>query len=183
MPRPGRRFPRIRNRDGVVMAISAAALLLGSELTNPVLRTLIDQYVGQQQNPVLAAGSIALVFLAYTSAFGSLLALVAAALFAQNEVPRGRFFLGLGVGLSVIGLTSKIALSLLSENLSVVAWLATTATGLGVLLGISTQIVMGSHAMALKKRWRTLRKLRERQEEAARGERRERQAAARRDRG
>ena len=159
----------MRNLDGVVLAVGTAGFLLLGEITNPVLRTLIAEYVVQQANPVLAAGAIALVFVAYTPAFGSLLALVAGLLFAQNEVPRGRFFLGLGIGLSLIGLLSKIALAVLSENLSVVAWLATTATGLGVLFGVSAQLVMGSHAMALKKRWRKIRKLRERQAAAGNG--------------
>ncbi len=163
MARSRRRFFRVRNLDGVVLAAAAAGLLFTGELTNPVLRTLIAKYVGEQPNPILAAGALVLVFFAFTSAFGALLALVAAALFAQNEVPRGRFFLGLGVGLSVLGLLSKAALSVLSLDPAFVAWYAQTVTGFGVLVGISTQLVMSHHAMALKKRWRKLRRLRQRQ--------------------
>ena len=165
MPRRRRRlrFLRIKNVDGVALAVATAGLLFAGELTNAVLRTLIAKYVGDQPNPVLAAGALVLVFFAFTSAFGSFLALVAGALFAQNEVSRGRFFLSLGIGLSVLGLLSKIALSILSTDPTFLAWYGQTLTGLGLLVGIATQIAMSHHAMALKKRWRKLRKQRQRQ--------------------
>jgi len=178
MPGPRFRPHRMRNRDGVVLAVATAVLLIVGEITNPVLRNYIARYVALQANPLLAAGALALVFVAYTPAFGSILALVAAGLFSKNEVSRGRYFLGLGIGLSLLGLISRVALAVLSEDPGVVVWLATTATGLGVLLGVSAQIVMGSHAMALKKRRRKARRLRERRpgssgNGAQRGKRRE----------
>ena len=158
----GRRLRKVRNRDGVLLCAATSILLFVGELTNAVLKTVINETVETQPNALFAAGALILVFLAYTSAFGAFLAIVAGVLFAHNHVPRGRFFLGLGVGFSLIGLISKFSLSALQGNWNFILWLATTFTGSGVLCGVVAQIVMGHHAMALKKRWRKLRKLQQR---------------------
>lgn len=87
---------------------------------------------------------------------------------------RGRYVLGLGIGLSLIGLVSKLSAAVLAADLSFVAWLGGTFTGLGVLAGVATQIVMGHHVMKLKKRWRKLRKLRDHHERSERAKERRR---------
>lgn len=169
-----RRLRRIRNLDGVILSIAASLFLFLGELSNPLLRTYIEKYVTNQPNVAFEAIALVLVVLGYTSAFGSFLALVTAILFSRNEISRGRFFLGLGIGLSLIGLISKLSAAILAADPSFLIWLGGTLTGLGVLTGIATQIVMGHHAMELKKRLRKLRKLREHHEKSERAKERRR---------
>ena len=156
---------KVRNRDGVLLCATTSILLFVGELTNAVLRTVIGDTLRTEPNALFAAGALILVFLAYTSAFGAFLAIVAGVLFGHSHVPRGRFFLGLGVGFSIIGLISKLSLVALGGDSNFIPWL-TTFTGAGVLCGVAAQIVMGHHVMVLKKRWRKLRKLRQRHAKA-----------------
>jgi heme A synthase len=175
------RLRQIRHRDAVLLAILAASFLLGGQLTDnvtactspPCSLTGIyqDFIVPYLNNPPVLVVLIALALLGFTTYFGGIFVLLGGLHFSWGRIGRGRFLMGLGLGVSVLGLIGRLSRMILTSGkpfgdpfralLLVVAGLS----GLGILLGIASHALMGEYALMLKKhakrvlrRWRKSRR-------------------------
>ena len=175
------RLRQIRHRDAVLLAILAASFLLGGQLTDnvtactspPCSLTGIyqDFIVPYLNNPPVLVVLIALALLGFTTYFGGIFVLLGGLHFSWGRIGRGRFLMGLGLGVSVLGLIGRLSRMILTTGkpfgdpfhalLLVVAGLS----GLGILLGIASHALMGEYALMLKKhakrvlrRWRRSRR-------------------------
>ena len=168
--RPWWRLRRIKHRDAVALCILSSAFLFAGELTVPILQQIYTQYLEPvQSNPALLAFRLGLILLGYTTAFGALLVLLGGWYFLRGAIPRGRFCVGLGIGLTSLLLVSRIAYSTLAFGtpLAYLVPLATSLTGLGILFGVAAHTTMGSYALLVKRRaalairrWRRARRAR-----------------------
>jgi len=159
------RARRIKHRDAIILCVISASFLLAGELANPFLFTIYQAYlVPVLDSPALFALYAILAVLAFTTAFGAVLVLLGGLYFSRGRVPRGRFFVGFGIGLTFLGLVSRLAYHTLVTGSPVpfLLFLTTTATGLGILFGVAAHAVMGQYALLLKKRavraWRRWRR-------------------------
>ncbi len=156
---------RVKHRDAVVLCVLSSAFLLAGELTAPLLRDIwakhLTPYLVNPPEFVLRA---TLALFAFTTAFGAVLVLTGGWFFLRGNIPRGRFLVGLGVGVTGLSLVSKLAYwTLVSGAPWTYLWtLASTLTGIGVLLGVGAHMAMGRYALVLKKRvgavWRRWRR-------------------------
>lgn len=149
----GRR--RVRNRDGVALAAAGSGFLLLSELTSETgLRLLVREYlVPATGEPLDLAVRAFLLFLAFTASFGAVLLFLGAWSYAINAIPRGRFLVGLGAGLSAFGLLSKFAAATLVSGTSatLLFWLLASLAGLGTLCGVLANLVMHKRILEAKR--------------------------------
>ena len=148
------RLRQVRHRDAVALSVLSSASLLAGELANQDLPTLYARYLGPVANdPALFVLRLGLILLAFTTVFGGILVLLGGIHFSWGRVSRGRFLLGLGVGFGLIGLLGKIAQATLATGtpMGVLVTLTTTLTGLGILLGVASQVIMAEYALMLKK--------------------------------
>jgi hypothetical protein len=158
---------RIKHRDAVVLCILSAAFLFAGELTVPVLQDVFVEYLLPVANdPVLLTVRALLATFAFTTAFGAVLVLVGGWYFMQGRVGRGRFLVGLGIGLTSLSLVSKLAYATLvyGTPLAFLVPLATSLTGIGMLFGVGAHTAMSQYALLVKKRaarlWRRWRRSR-----------------------
>ena len=169
-PRPWWQMRRIKHRDAVALCVVSAAFFLAGELSVPVLSHIYTQYLEPVRNdtPILFL-RLALVPLAYTTAFGAILVLFGGWYFMRGAIPRGRFLVGLGVGLTSLLLISRIAYATLAYGtpLAYLVPLATSLTGLGILFGVAAHMSMAQYALLMKRRaalalrrWRRARRVR-----------------------
>ncbi|OGS47924.1 MAG: hypothetical protein A3K68_01060 [Euryarchaeota archaeon RBG_16_68_13] len=159
---------RIKHRDAVALSVLSASYLLAGEMANPVLLRIYEEYlVPVLDEPALLVLYAALAVLAFTTAFGAVLVLLGGWYFLQGRISRGRFLVGMGVGLTSLSLLSRLAYHVLVTGSPVpfLLYLTTTLTGLGVLFGVLSHVVMGQYALLLKKharaawrRWRRSRR-------------------------
>lgn len=162
------RMRKVKHRDAVALCVLSSAFLLAGEMANPVLLGVYDRYLA----PVLDEPGLFLVYallalFAFTTAFGACLVLLGGWYFLQGRVPRGRFLVGLGIGVTSLGLASRLAYHTLVTGSPVpfLLYLTTSFSGLGILLGVSAHTLMGQYALLLKKharivlrRWRKARR-------------------------
>jgi hypothetical protein len=175
------RLRQIRHRDAVILAILAASFLLGGQLTDNVTGCTSppcsiggiyqDYIVPYLNNPPVLILLIALALLGFTTYFGGIFVLLGGLHFSWGRIGRGRFLMGLGLGVSVLGLIGRLSRMILTTGKpfgdpfhalqAVVAGLS----GLGILLGIGSHTLMGEYALMLKKhakrvlrRWRKSRR-------------------------
>jgi hypothetical protein len=178
------RLRQIRHRDAVLLAILAASCLLGGQLTDNVANcTSIgsqpcnitgiyqDYIVPYLNNPPILFVLVALALLGFTTYFGGIFVLLGGLHFSWGRIGRGRFLMGLGLGVSVLGLIGRLSRMILTTGKpfgdpfhafqAVVAGLS----GLGIILGIASHTLMGEYALMLKKhakrvlrRWRKSRR-------------------------
>lgn len=170
--RSRRKTRRIKHRDAVALCVLSSAFLFAGELAgpaNPGLRETYDRYLAPvlDQPAVLVLNAI-LAALAFTTAFGAILVLSGGWYFMRVRIPRGRFLVGLGVGLTSLGLVNRLAYATLvyGSPLAFLVPLATTFTGLGILIGVMAHTLMGQYALLLKRhallawrRWRRWRRI------------------------
>jgi hypothetical protein len=178
------RLRQIRHRDAVILSVLAASCLLGGQLTDNVANCTSlgsqpcsitgiyqDYIVPYLNNPPVLVALIALALLGFTTYFGGIFVLLGGLHFSWGRVGRGRFLLGLGLGVSLLGLIGRLSRMILTTGKPfgdpLVALLAVTASlsGLGILLGIASHTLMGEYALMLKKhakrvlrRWRKSRR-------------------------
>lgn len=165
------RMRRVKHRDGVALCVLSSALLLAGELTSTgvgSLRWIYREYLSASiPNPPLFVFQAVLAVFAFTTAFGAILVSLGGWYFLVGRVSRGRFFVGFGVGFTSLTILSKVAYSMLATGNPVTYFipLATTLTGIGVLLGAVAHVVMGQYALLLKKHakraWRRWRRARQ----------------------
>ncbi len=161
------RARRAKHRDGVALCVLSAALLLAGELSTPVLADVYARYLQPAlSDPVRFVVLSLLAVFAFTTAFGAVLVLAGGWAFLVGRVSRGRFLVSLGVGLTGLIVVSRLAYALLvfGTPAAFLLPLATTLSGLGALVGVAAQVVMGQYALLLKKhaliRWRRWRRAR-----------------------
>jgi len=175
------RLRQIRHRDAVILAVLAAACLLGGQLTDNVANCTSppcsiggiyqDYIVPYLNNPPVLVVLIALTLLGFTTYFGGIFVLLGGLHFSWGRISRGRFLMGLGLGVSLLGLVGRLSRTILTTGRPfgdpLVALLAVVAglSGLGIILGIVSHTLMGEYALMLKKhakralrRWRKSRR-------------------------
>ena len=159
---------RVKHRDAVALCVLSSALLLAGELTTSALGLIYTSYLAPEiGNPPFFALRTVLAVLAFTTAFGAILVLAGGWYFLLGRVSRGRFLVGFGVGFTSLTILSKVAYSMLvtGSPLTYFIPLATTLTGLGILMGAGAHVVMGQYALLLKKHakrvWRRWRRARQ----------------------
>jgi hypothetical protein len=158
---------RVKHRDAVALCVLSSSLLLAGELAgpaNPALREIYDLYIAPVlDRPAILLLNAVLAVLAFTTAFGAMLVFLGGWYFMRGRIPRGRFFVGFGVGLTSLGLINRLAYATLvfGTPLAFLLPLAATFTGLGILVGVIAHAVMGQYALFLKRhanqawrRWR-----------------------------
>ena len=166
-PRSWWRMRQIRHRDAVALAVLSASLLLAGELANQDIQGVYEKYVvpsGALNNPGFLILIVALIILGFTTYFGGVFVLLGGLHFSWGRVSRGRFLVGLGIGVSLIGLLSRLAQAVLITGtpLAAIVPYTTSLTGLGILCGFASHTLMAQYAILLKKHakrvWRRWRK-------------------------
>src|SRR5438128_1595125 len=115
-PRSWWRMRQIRHRDAVALAVLSASLLLAGELANQDIQSVYHKYIvpsGALNNLGFLILIVALVILGFTTYFGGVFVLLGGLHFSWGRVGRGRFLVGLGIGVSLIGLLSRLAQAVL----------------------------------------------------------------------
>ena len=161
------RMRQIKHRDAVGLSIVSASCLLAGEFSNRDIVSLYQRYIierGTLDNPALLVPILALIVLGFTTYFGGIFVLFGGLHFSWGRVGRGRFFVGLGIGVSLLGLISRVSRALLEESVAELLPYTSSLTGVGILLGVSSHSLMGQYALLLKKHaarvWRRWRKSR-----------------------
>ena len=158
---------QVRHRDAVVLAVLSASFLLAGALVNGDIQSAYETYVvksGALSNPGDLIVVVALLLIGFTTYFGGLFVLLGGLHFSWGRVGRGRFLVGLGIGVSLIGLIGRLAQAQLTTGTPVTALVpyTTSLTGLGILFGFVGHTLMGQYALLLKKHakrvWRRWRK-------------------------
>lgn len=166
-PRSWWRMRQIRHRDAVALAVLSASFLLAGELVNRDIPNVYETYIvqsGALNNVGVLILVVALIILAFLPYFGGLFVLLGGLHFSWGRVGRGRFLVGLGIGVSLIGMLSRLAQAILTTGTPVTAIVpyTTSLTGLGILFGFVSHTLMGQYALLLKKHakrvWRRWRK-------------------------
>ena len=159
------RLKKTRHRDAVVLSVISSALLLAGQL--PLQQDLYQEYLlPVVHEPLVFVFDVVLLILAYTSYFGGILVLLGGVNFLWGQASRGRFLLSLGLGIGSIGLLKELALAVLSTSspVSVIVYFATSLTGLGLIVGCASYVLMHEYALMLKKHaksmWRQWRRVR-----------------------
>ena len=161
------RRKKVYHRDAVILAALASACLLAGELANQdvagIYRTYIAPVLG---NPALLLWNALLAVLAFTNYFAGILVLLGGIDFLWGHASRGRFFVGVGTGLSSLVLLRLIAYATLTSGRPylVFAGYAGSLSGIGLLLGFGSYFLMHEYSLMLKKHarnaWRQWRKTR-----------------------
>lgn len=162
------RLRQIRHRDAVMLSVLASACLLAGEVSDQHILQIYQNYlVRYASDPALFLWNLLLVIFAYTTYFGGILVLLGGIHFSWGRVERGRFLVSFGIGISFLGLLKQLATAMLVQGTPTTVFLSLTAslTGLGILLGFFSHLVMGEYALMLKKhardawrRWRRARR-------------------------
>jgi len=159
------RMRQVRHRDAVVLSVPSASCLLAGELLNNDLRTAYELYIAQYAgDPPRFVLNVILTVLGYTTYFGGIFVLLGGLHFSWGRVARGRFLVGLGLGVSLLGLVSRLARATLAVGTPTteLEQFTATLTGFGVLFGIVSHALMGQYALMIKKHarrvWRRWRK-------------------------
>ena len=152
-------FQAAEQPDALVLCVLSASFLLAGELTVPILSEIYVEYLEPVPgNPVLLLVRRMLASFAFTTALGAILVLVGEWYFMHGRIPRGRFLVGLGIGLTSLTLVSKLAYATLvyGTPLAYLVPLAISLTGMGMLFGVGAHTAMGQYALLIKKRVRTM---------------------------
>jgi hypothetical protein len=141
------RYGTTRNRLAACIAfVSGILFLLSGYRANIELYNLIrDELVVNTAKDFWTYALIPVGFLALLSQLGGLTVLMGAGLFAANRVNIGKFMVMVGTGQGLITILIRIALEVWSGKLAFennyIAWLTSTATGLGILFAVIASYV------------------------------------------
>ncbi|MEK6987923.1 MAG: hypothetical protein AABX97_07500 [Candidatus Thermoplasmatota archaeon] len=153
------KMKQVSHRDAVILSVLSSSCLLAGEVADQHILQLYQEYlVGVSDNPALFLWNLALVLLAYTTYFGGIMVLLGGIHFSWGRVDRGRFLVSFGIGISFLGLLKQLASSILVQGtpMSVILSLTASLTGLGILLGFFSHLLMGGYALMLKKHARSM---------------------------
>ena len=158
---------RAKNRDAVVLCVLSASFLLAGELLVPVLQEVYSLYIEPVLgDPLLLTVRALLVLFAFTTSLGAFLVMTGGWYFIRHVVPRGRFLVGLGVGLTSLSLVNKLSYYTLvyGTPLAYLLPLATSLTGVGIVFGFTAHVLMGRFGQVVRRRvisaWRERRRAR-----------------------
>lgn len=161
------RRKKVYHRDAVIFSVLSSACLLAGELANQDVGKLYQSYIAPVLgNPALLLWNSLLAVLAFTNYFAGILVLLGGIDFLWGHASRGRFFVGLGTGLSTLILLRLIAYYTLTQGLPlfVFASYAGSLSGIGLLLGFTSYLIMHEYSLMLKKHarsaWRQWRRTR-----------------------
>jgi len=164
---------RVKHRDAVVLCVLSSAFLLSAGFFSELVPEMSFPEIYEKflapvaDRPALLLLYTILAVLAFTTAFGVVFVLLGGWYFIRGRVPRGRFFVGFGIGLTSLSLLSRLARATLEQGspLAFLLPLATSLTGVGILLGVAAHTTMGQYALLLKRharaawrRWRRARR-------------------------
>ncbi len=153
------RLKKIRHRDAVILASLSSACLLAGELIDQDITNVYRTFLlPVAADPALFLWDTVLAVMAFLTYFGGILVLMGGANFLWGKVGRGRNLLGLGIGISAIGLLRYAALYTLLFGSPVVYFSSFIASlsGIGILLGLASYILMHEYALMLKKHARSM---------------------------
>lgn len=155
------RRKKVYHRDAVILSVLSSASLLAGELADQdiggVYRTYIAPFLG---DPAMLVWNVTLTILGFTNYFAGILVLLGGIEFLWGRASRGRFFVGLGTGLSSLGLLRLIAYFTLTQGQPFIIFsgYAGSLSGIGLLLGLASYILMHEYSILLKKhaknKWR-----------------------------
>ena len=151
------RTKKVYHRDAVALSVLSAALLLAGQL--PLQEGLYQEYLlPVVHQPLLFVFDVVLLVLAYTSYYGGILVLLGGICFLWGQGSRGRFLLSLGLGIGSIGLLKQASLAVITSGSPVVVLVsfATGLTGLGLIVGCTSYVLMHEYALLLKKHARSM---------------------------
>jgi len=161
------RRKKIYHRDAVILSVLSAACLLAGELADQDMSGIYSHYIAPVLgDPALLLWNVALTVLVFTTYFGGILVLLGGINFLWGRGSRGRFFAGLGTGISSLSLLRLIAYVTLTQGQPFVVFSAYAASlsGIGLLLGFGSYILMHEYSIMLKKHaksmWRQWRRAR-----------------------
>src|SRR5512136_791772 len=162
------RRKKVYHRDAVILAsLSSACLLAGELVYQGGLPMVYATYLAPvAARPLLFVVNLLLALLAFTTVFGGILVLIGGVNFLWGKAGRGKFLLGLGVGFSAIGLARLAAYYTLTLGSPLILLSVETGSliGIGILLGVASDIMMGEYAIMMKKHarnaWRQWRQAR-----------------------
>jgi len=146
---------RVKHGDAVALCVLSSAFLLAGEFMVPVLQQVYLQYLEPVLgDPLLLTFRGLLVVFAFTTSLGAVLVLLGGWYFMQGRIPRGRFVVGFGVGLTSLSLANKLSYYTLAYGtpLAFLVPLATSLTGVGILFGFTAHILMGRFGQVMRKR-------------------------------
>lgn len=161
------RRKKVYHRDAVLLSVASAACLLAGELADQDIAGVYIRYIVPVLNdPALLVWNFLLTILAFMNYFGGILVLMGGIDFLWGHAARGRFFVGLGTGLSSLILLRLVAYSTLTQGTPFVlfASYAASLSGVGLLLGFMSYLLMHEYSLMLKRHarsaWRQWRKTR-----------------------
>jgi hypothetical protein len=146
---------RVKHRDAVALCVLSSSFLMAGELMVPVLQQVYLQYLEPVLgDPLLLTFRGLLVVFAFTTSLGAVLVLIGGWYFMQGRIPRGRFLVGFGVGLTSLSLANKLSFYTLAYGtpLAFLVPLATSLTGVGILFGFTAHLLMGRYGQIMRKR-------------------------------
>jgi hypothetical protein len=161
------RRKKVYHRDAVILATLASACLLAGELANQDIAGVYLRFIlPVLSDPALLFWNILLSVLAFMNYFGGILVLLGGIDFLWGRASRGRFFVGLGTGLSSLILLRLLAYATLTKGQPFIIFTgyAASLSGIGLLLGFASYLVMHEYSIMLKKharsKWRQWRQAR-----------------------
>src|SRR5437867_11819090 len=126
------------HRNALILAPPSAACLLGGQVTDNATQCasppcsisgIYEDYVAPYlNNPPVLVVLILLALLGFTTYFGGIFVLLGGLHFSWGRAGRGRFLLGLGLGVSLLGLVARLSRTLLTTGRPLgVPWVAPLA--------------------------------------------------------
>jgi len=161
------RRKKIYHRDAVILSVLSSACLLAGELADQDIGIIYRNYIAPVVgDPALLLWTVTLTVLVFTTYFGGILVLLGGINFLWGRGSRGRFFAGLGTGISSLSLLRLIAYVTLTQGKPLLAFsgYAASLSGIGLLLGFGSYLLMHEYSIMLKKHaksaWRQWRRSR-----------------------
>lgn len=149
------RRKKVYHRDAVILAALSSACLLAGELADQDIASVYRDYIAPfMDDPARLVWNVSLAVLAYMNYFGGILVLLGGVDFLWGHASRGRYFVGVGTGLSSLILLRLIAYATLTkgEPFLVFSGYAASLSGIGLIFGFLSYLVMHEYSLLLKKR-------------------------------
>lgn len=109
------RRKKVYHRDAVILSVLSSACLLAGELADQDISGLYRHYIAPVLgDPAILLWNVTLTLLVFTTYFGGILVLLGGINFLWGRGSRGRFFTGLGTGISSLSLLRLIAYATLT---------------------------------------------------------------------
>jgi len=126
------------NRKAMILAVIGGVLLLVSGTSGVAAMEAVKDFVTDNvaDNSAIQIAFVILIFLASLGGIG---VIIGGVLTGRGKVGIGRFLIGVGSGLGLIGLIIAIAVGIKEESLTIGAFIGIGA--IGVLLSVAARVV------------------------------------------